>query len=152
MRAGLTGAGRARVLDYVAAVTVTAGGRARPLGGVALPNRRLVLRWLRRQALRLADGHGRSLPPAAPWLGARDVRPVAFHGCDAPEALRAWADDHGRQDHALSALESGRPALLTVVDPFVGLRVTLGAWPVDLWGWTAAASAIHLSPRRTEGA
>ncbi|WP_432007777.1 hypothetical protein [Streptomyces parvus] len=154
MRAGLPGAGRARVLDYVAAVTVTVGSRALPLGGVALPNRRLVLRWLRRQALRLADGHGRSLPPAAPWLGARDVRPVAFHGCDAPEALRAWADDHGRQDHALGALESGRPALLTVVDPFVGLRVTLGAWPVDLWGWTAEASADHLSPPRprAEGA
>ncbi|MFF2860090.1 hypothetical protein ACFVSX_09375 [Streptomyces rubiginosohelvolus] len=154
MRAGLPGAGRARVLDYVAAVTVTVGSRALPLGGVALPNRRLVLRWLRRQALRLADGHGRSLPPAAPWLGARDVRPVAFHGCDAPEALRAWADDHGRQDHALGTLESGRPALLTVVDPFVGLRVTLGAWPVDLWGWAAEASADHPSPPRprTEGA
>ncbi|XCM30008.1 hypothetical protein ABXI76_12035 [Streptomyces parvus] len=146
-------AGRPRVLDYVAAVTVTTGGRALPLGGVALPNRRLVLRWLRRQALRLADAHGRSLPPPAPWLGARDVRPVAFHGSDAPEALRAWADDHGSQDHALSALESGLPALLTVVDPFVGLRVTLGAWPVDLRGWTAAASANHPSSRhlRTEG-
>ncbi|MFJ3938628.1 hypothetical protein [Streptomyces parvus] len=147
-------AGRARVLDYVAAVTVTTGGRTLPLGGVALPNRRLVLRWLRRQALRLADAHGRSLPPPAPWLGVRDVRPVAFHGSDAPAVLRAWADDHGSQDHALNALESGFPALLTVVDPSVGLRVTLGAWPVDLWGWTAAASADHPSPRhlRTEGA
>ncbi|MFE6697009.1 hypothetical protein [Streptomyces sp. NPDC057718] len=156
MRAGLSGAGRARVLDYVAAVTVTAGSRTLPLGGVALPNRRLVLRWLRRQALRLADGHGRhpGPAPAAPWLGARDVRPVAFHGSDAPEALREWAGDPSRQDHALSTLESGRPALLTVVDPFVGLRVTLGAWPVDLWGWTAAASANHPSPPRprTEGA
>ncbi|WP_373561230.1 hypothetical protein [Streptomyces sp. ms184] len=52
----------------------------------------------------------------------------------------------------MGALESGRPALLTVVDPFVGLRVTLGAWPVDLWGWTAEASADHPSPPRTEGA
>ncbi|MFF7009746.1 hypothetical protein ACFY9Y_02885 [Streptomyces fimicarius] len=137
--------------DYVAAVTVTAAGRALRLGGVALPDRRLVLRWLRRQALRLADGHGRYLPPAAPWLGARDVRPVTFHGSDAPEALRAWAGDHGSQDHAMSALESGRPALLTVVDPFVGLRVTLGAWPVDLCGWAAEASAHHAAPPRTEG-
>ncbi|WP_103512091.1 hypothetical protein [Streptomyces sp. SM13] len=137
--------------DYVAAVTVKAGGRALRLGGVALPNRRLVLRWLRRQALRLADGHGRYLPPAAPWLGARDVRPVAFHGSDAPEALRAWAGDHGSQDHAMSALESGRPTLLTVVDPFVGLRVTLGAWPVDLVGWATEASANHAVPPRTEG-
>lgn len=142
---------RVRNQDYVAAVTAKAGGRALRLGGVALPNRRLVLRWLRRQALRLADGHGRYLPPAAPWLGARDVRPVAFHGSDAPEALRAWAGDHGSQDHAMSALESGRPALLTVVDPFVGLRVTLGAWPVDLCGWAAEASAHHAVPPRTEG-
>ncbi|MFF0566387.1 hypothetical protein [Streptomyces sp. NPDC004041] len=148
---GRPGAGRARVLDYVAAVTATVGGRALPLGGVALPNRRLVLRWLRRQALRLADAHGCSLPPPAVWLGARDVRPVTFHGSDAPEALRAWAGDHGSQDHALGALESGLPALLTVVDPFVGLRVTLGAWPVDLVGWAAQAPAGHPPPFRSEG-
>ncbi|MFE7366540.1 hypothetical protein [Streptomyces anulatus] len=151
MRAARSAPGRVRALDYVAVVTVKAGGRSLPLGGVALPNRRLVLRWLRRQALRLADGHGRYLPPAAPWLGARDVRPVAFHGSDAPDALRAWADDHGSQDHAMSALASGHPALLTVVDPFVGLRVTLGAWPVDLCGWVAAAApANHPYPTRTE--
>ncbi|MFH9299343.1 hypothetical protein [Streptomyces sp. NPDC017520] len=148
--AALSAPGRVRNLDYVAAVTVTAGGQALRLGGVALPSRRLVLRWLRRQALRLADAHGRTLPPAAPWLGARDVRPVTFHGSDAPEALRAWAGDPGSQDHAMSALESGRPALLTVVDPFVGLRVTLGAWPVDLCGWVTAASASRPYPPRTE--
>ncbi|MFE3716873.1 hypothetical protein [Streptomyces cyaneofuscatus] len=27
-------------------------------------------------------------------------------------------------------MESGRPALLTVVDPAVGLRLTLAGWPV----------------------
>ncbi|WP_405437556.1 hypothetical protein [Streptomyces anulatus] len=151
MRAALSAPGRVRALEYVATVTVKAGGRTLPLGGVALPNRRLVLRWLRRQALRLADAHGRYLPPAAPWLGARDVRPVAFHGSDAPEALRAWAGDHGSQDHAMSALESGHPALLTVVDPFVGLSVTLGGWPVDLCGWVAEASVNHAVPPRTEG-
>lgn len=150
MRPAPPGPGRVRVLDYVAAVTVTVGGRALPIGGVALPNRRLVLRWLRRQALRLADGHGRDPARGAPWLGVRDIRPVTFHGSDAPEALRAWAGDHGSQDHAMSALESGRPALLTVVDPFVGLGVTLGAWPVDLCGWVAAASADHPYPPRTE--
>ncbi|MEU1169096.1 hypothetical protein [Streptomyces microflavus] len=130
-----------RDLDYVAAVTATGGGgRTVWLGGIAVPHRRLVLRWLRRQALRLADGHGRSLPPGSPWLRARDVRPVTFHGTDAPEGLRAWAGDEGLQDEAICALESGHPALLTVVDPAVGLRVTLvgspvgspGGWPV---GW-----------------
>ncbi|MFJ2431655.1 hypothetical protein ACIOWM_00435 [Streptomyces anulatus] len=151
MRAALSAPGRVRALEYVATVTVNGGGRTLPLGGVALPNRRLVLRWLRRQALRLADAHGRYLPPAAPWLGARDVRPVAFHGSDAPEALRAWAGDHGSQDHAMSALESGRPALLTVVDPFVGLCVTLGGWPVDLCGWVAETSVNHAVRPRPEG-
>ncbi|MFE3387048.1 hypothetical protein [Streptomyces anulatus] len=149
MKAARSAPGRVGALDYVAAVTVKAGGRALPLGGVALPNRRLVLRWLRRQALRLADGHGGDPVRAAPWLGVRDVRPVTFHGSDAPEALRAWAGDHGSQEHAMSALTSGHPALLTVVDPFVGLRVTLGAWPVDLCGW-AAASANQPYPPRTE--
>ncbi|MFD6475514.1 hypothetical protein ACFWEH_18670 [Streptomyces anulatus] len=149
MKAARSAPGRVRALDYVAAVTVKAGGRALPLGGVALPNRRLVLRWLRRQALRLADGHGGDPVRAAPWLGVRDVRPVTFHGSDAPEALRAWAGDHGSQEHAMSALTSGHPALLTVVDPFVGLRVTLGAWPVDLCAW-AAASANQPYPPRTE--
>jgi len=119
-----------RDLDYVAAVTATGCGRTVWLGGIAVPNRRLVLRWLRRQALRLADGHGRDLPPGSPWLRARDIRPVTFHGSDAPEGLRAWAGDEGRQGDAMSTLESGRPALLTVVDPAVGLRVTLAGWPV----------------------
>ncbi|MEU5288634.1 hypothetical protein AB0G97_32185 [Streptomyces sp. NPDC020755] len=152
MRATVSAPGRERNLGYVAAVAVTVGGRALPLGGVALPNRRLVLRWLRRQALWLADGHGRDPAPFARWLGARDVRPVTFHGSDAPEALRAWADDQGSQDHAMSALESGLPALLTVVDPFVGLRVTLGGWPVDLCGWAAAAASVYRPcPPRTEG-
>ncbi|MEW1628457.1 hypothetical protein AB0387_13720 [Streptomyces sp. NPDC089173] len=119
-----------RDLVYVAAVTATADGRALWLGGIAVPNRRLVLRWLRRQALRLADGHGRDLPPASPWLRARDVRQVTFHGFDAPEGLRAWAGDDERQDEAICALERGFPALLTVADPAVGLCVTLAGWAV----------------------
>ncbi|MFJ4968679.1 hypothetical protein [Streptomyces sp. NPDC088755] len=123
-----------RDLEYVAAVTATGGGRTVWLGGVAVPNRRLLLRWLRRQALRLADGHGRDLPPASPWLRARDVRPVTFHGSDAPEGLRAWAGDDRSQDEALRALECGLPALLTVADPAVGLRVTLAGWPVGAEG------------------
>lgn len=119
-----------RDLDYVATVTATAGGSALWLGGIAVPNRRLVLRWLRRQALRLADGHGRDLPPASPWLRARDVRQVTFHGSDAPDGLRAWACDDERQDNAIRELRSGLPALVTVVDPAVGLRVTLAGWPI----------------------
>ncbi|WP_411078952.1 hypothetical protein [Streptomyces sp. cmx-18-6] len=120
---------------YAAEVTVTHGLRYASLGEVSAPNRRLVLRWLRRQALRLADGHGYGhghgfavaadvLRPAA----TRDVRPVVFHGSDAPEGLRAWATDHERQDDAIRALEAGFPLLFTVVDPAVGLSLTLAGW------------------------
>lgn len=50
-----------RVAVYAAEVTLSDGERFASLGGVVVRNRRLVLLWLRRQALRLARGHG--LPP-----------------------------------------------------------------------------------------
>ncbi|WP_413927885.1 hypothetical protein [Kitasatospora albolonga] len=115
---------------YAVDVTVTDGRRVTSLGGGTLPNRRLVMRWLRRQALRLADGHGGDVPPGAPHLPARDVDPVVFHGSDAPERLRSWAGDDERQDNAIRALECGLPAVLTVTDPAVGMHVTLAGWPV----------------------
>lgn len=117
-------------VGYGVDVTVTNGQGSTSLGGGTLPNRRLVMRWLRRQALRLADGHGYDIPPGSLRLPVRDVDPVLFHGTDAPEALRAWAADDERQERALSALESGLPARLTVVDPAVGLHVTLAGWPI----------------------
>lgn len=114
---------------YAAAVTVTDGRRVSSLGGVRARTRRLVLRWLRRQALHLANGHGTVVVPGAlPF--ARGVQPVIFHSSDAPEALRAWADSVERQDDAIRALESGHAVLLTVTDPAVGLCVTLAGWPV----------------------
>lgn len=114
---------------YAAHVTVTDGRRVSSLGGVRVSNRRLVLRWLRKQALQLANGHGTVVVPGAlPF--PRGVHPVTFHSSDAPEALRAWADDTKRQDDAIRALESGHAVLLTVTDPAVGLCVTLAGWPV----------------------
>ncbi|WP_323137861.1 hypothetical protein [Streptomyces sp. NBC_01433] len=127
-RTTATGAGT----DYVAEVTVSAGTRrAVPIGRVTVPNRRLALRWLRRQALRLADGHGHPEPPdTTPWTRAKnDVRPVTFHSSDAPENLRAWATDDQRQTDALRHLETGPGTLLTVTDPAVGLHVTLTGRP-----------------------
>ncbi|MFG3404743.1 hypothetical protein [Streptomyces sp. NPDC048142] len=142
---------------YAAEVTVTDGQRSASLGGVTVRNRRLVLLWLRGQALRLANGHGNggggggggggrhghghrhgfmraavdSLPPPR----ANDVRPAVFHGSDAPEELRFWATDGRHQDDAIRALEAGFPLLFTVVDPAVGLSLTLAGWrgsPADL--------------------
>ncbi|MFJ7061111.1 hypothetical protein ACIQVA_25870 [Streptomyces microflavus] len=118
-------------MGYGVDVTVTNGQGSTSLGGGTLPNRRLVMRWLRRQALRLADGHGFDVPPGSRRFPARDVDPVIFHSTDAPERLRAWITDDERQDHALAALESGLTAKLTVVDPAVGLRVTLAGWPIQ---------------------
>ncbi|WP_329942501.1 hypothetical protein [Streptomyces sp. BE147] len=120
---------------YVAELTVSAGTagtrRTVSLGRVTVPNRRLALRWLRRQALRLADAHGHLIPPdTTPWTQAiRDVRPVTFHGSDAPEALRAWATDDQCQADALHRLASGPHTLLTVTDPAVGLHISLTGQP-----------------------
>ncbi|MGW8986780.1 hypothetical protein ACWGQ9_29525 [Streptomyces parvus] len=118
-----------RMTGYAAEVTVSDGQRFATLGGVAVHNRRLVLLWLRRQALRLANGHGLPLAAEPVRLStADDVRPVHFHSSDAPEELRRWATHNAHQDHAIRALEAGFPALFTVLDPAVGLSLTLAGW------------------------
>ncbi|MFF4945355.1 hypothetical protein [Streptomyces rubiginosohelvolus] len=118
-----------RVTGYAAEVTVSDGQRFATLGGVVVRNRRLVLLWLRRQALRLANGHGLPLAAEAVRLSTGDdVRPVHFHGSDAPEELRRWATHSAHQEHAIQALEAGFPALFTVLDPAVGLSLTLAGW------------------------
>ncbi|MFJ4967805.1 hypothetical protein [Streptomyces sp. NPDC088755] len=117
-------------VGYAAEVTVSDGQRVASLGGVTVRNRRLVLLWLRRQALRLANGHGHrhghghTVRDESPG----DVRPVLFHGSDAPEELRFWATDGRKQDDAIRALEAGFPLLFTVVDPAVGLSLSLAGW------------------------
>lgn len=105
---------------YAAEVTATTGRRAISLGRVTLPNRRLALRWLRRQAHRLADG-----------LVAPEPRPsTGFRSPAVPDGLRAWAEDPDQQDHAMARLAAGGSDALTVLDPAAGLLVTLAGWPV----------------------
>ncbi|MEE1728706.1 hypothetical protein AB0F05_24945 [Streptomyces microflavus] len=115
---------------YAAEVTVSVGQRFASLGGVTVRNRRLVLLWLRRQALRLANAHGNraALEREALRLPTADVRAVLFHGTDAPEGLRLWATDAYRQDDAIRTLEAGFPLHFTVTDPAVGLSLTLAGW------------------------
>lgn len=115
---------------YAAEVTVSVGQRFASLGGVTVRNRRLVLLWLRRQALRLANAHGNraALEREALRLPTADVRAVLFHGTDAPESLRFWATDAYRQDDAIRTLEAGFPLHFTVTDPAVGLSLTLAGW------------------------
>ncbi|MEV5260958.1 hypothetical protein AB0L02_23265 [Streptomyces anulatus] len=117
-----------RAAVHSAEVTLSDGQRFASLGGVVVRNRRLALVWLRRQALRLADGHGLLLAPEPVRLPRGDVLPVRFHGSDAPEELRCWATEGAHQDHAIRALEAGFPALFTVLDPAVGLSLTLAGW------------------------
>lgn len=114
-------------VPYVAEITATAGRRAVSLGEATVANRRLALRWLRRQAFRLADGPG---APEPPQTGARNVQPISFRGPAVPNGLRAWAEDPDQQDQAIGLLESGCPDVLTVLDPAAGLLVTLAGWPV----------------------
>ncbi|WP_327333537.1 hypothetical protein [Streptomyces anulatus] len=117
-----------RAAVYAAEVTLSDGQRFASLGGVVVRNRRLVLLWLRRQALRLANGHGLPAVTESVTLPIGDVRPVHFHGSDVPEELRRWATGGTHQDHAIRALEAGFPALFTVLDPAVGLSLTLAGW------------------------
>ncbi|RST19802.1 hypothetical protein EF908_31185, partial [Streptomyces sp. WAC04770] len=109
---------------YAAEVTVSDGQRYACLGTAAVRNRRLVLLWLRRQALRLANAHGNRLPldgDPPPPTATSDARPVVFHGTDAPESLRHWATTGQLQDDAIRTLEAGFPLHFTVLDPAVGL-------------------------------
>ncbi|MFI8432767.1 hypothetical protein ACIGJO_03325 [Streptomyces sp. NPDC079020] len=121
---------------YIAEITMTTGTAPHPvpLGRITAPNRRLALRWLRTQALRLADAHGHPIPPeTATWTHAsHDVRPVTFHGTDAPEALRTWATHDHHQAHALHHLEtSPHTPLLTATDPATGLHIHLTTHPAQ---------------------
>lgn len=113
---------------HSAEVTLSDGQRLASLGEVSVRNRRLVLLWLRRQALRLANGHGLPAMTESVTLPTGDVRPVRFHGSHAPEELRRWATGGTHQDHAIRALEAGFPALFTVLDPAAGLSLTLAGW------------------------
>lgn len=117
-----------RAAVYTAEVSLSDGQRFASLGRVAVRNRRLALVWLRRQALRLANGHGLPVVAEPVTLPTGDVSPVRFHGSDAPEELRRWATGSAHQDHAIRALEAGFPALFTVLDPAVGLSLTLAGW------------------------
>ncbi|MGY3680399.1 hypothetical protein [Streptomyces sp. TE33382] len=122
-----------------------------PLGRITAPNRRLALRWLRGQALRLANAHGHIPPGTTPWTHASgDVRPVTFHSTDAPQALRTWATHDRHQAHALHHLEtSPHTPLLTATDPATGLHIHLTAHPAQPNRATIHAEEPCLSSPRT---
>ncbi|WP_445402463.1 hypothetical protein ACSMX9_12850 [Streptomyces sp. LE64] len=101
------------------------------LGTFASPSPRRVLRWLRRQALRIADGldpDPSAFPSASPAALRRD--PAGRRFGDVPTALRAWARDDGPWSAAHHRLAAGEPFHLVEVD-HTG-RYALTAWSVDV--------------------
>lgn len=96
--------------------------RAVFLGGTVAPTRRLALRWLRGQALRLAGG----LDPApdVPWAPAGVLRRIPAAARDAPGALRGWAASLERQDDAAQRLAFGEPFVFIARDAAGWYRLT----------------------------
>ncbi|AMM10765.1 hypothetical protein ACH4MU_07465 [Streptomyces albidoflavus] len=92
------------------------------LGGAIAPTRRLVLRWLRDQAFRLAGG----LDPAPDvrWAPTGALRRIPAAVLDAPGALRGWAASIEYQDDAGQLLAHGEPFVFTVRDAAGWYRLT----------------------------
>ncbi|MGW6455047.1 hypothetical protein ACWF94_03830 [Streptomyces sp. NPDC055078] len=123
-------------------------GTGRParyvLGTFASPYPGRVLRWLRKQAVRIADGLDPD-PASVPWPAALRPGPSAHTGNgDVASVFRDWANDDGPPDEARRRLVTGNPVLL------VGADVTgwyaLAAWPVAAPARIASPGTEPYSP------
>ncbi|MFI1222929.1 MULTISPECIES: hypothetical protein [unclassified Streptomyces] len=93
---------------YVAESHGGDAARSVRLGGILAPTRRLALRWLRRQARRIADALDPD--PYTPWVPARALYPAGAVGRrDAPAELRFWVTSFREHDYALGRLANGLP-------------------------------------------
>ncbi|AXQ55618.1 hypothetical protein ACPCK9_16205 [Streptomyces koyangensis] len=92
---------------YLAEVYGGDGARSLCLGGTVAPSRCLALRWLRGQALRIADGLDPD--PDSAWAPPGPLWPTPHSGADAPTQLRCWAADVGLQEAASRRLADGVP-------------------------------------------
>ncbi|MGF0167024.1 hypothetical protein [Streptomyces koyangensis] len=109
-------------VEYLAETYGGDGRRTVFLGGAVAPTRRLVLRWLRNQAFRLAGGL--DPPPDVPWAPTGTLRRIPAAALDAPGALRGWAASIERQDDAGERLAHGEPFVFTVTDAAGWYRLT----------------------------
>ncbi|MFE7270019.1 hypothetical protein [Streptomyces sp. NPDC057623] len=75
----------------------------------------LALRWLRGEALRIADRLDPD-PARSPWLHRPDVQPFP-PGPDAPTELRAWATDLRNDREARVHIKGGHALFVRVSDP-----------------------------------
>jgi hypothetical protein len=98
------------------------------LGTFSSPYPGRVLRWLRAQALRIADGLDPDPGTAACPLALRpDPAAPVRHLGDAPTELRDWASGDGRRLEARRVLADGRPFLFVSAD-YTGWYALI-AWP-----------------------
>ncbi|MEO3976421.1 hypothetical protein [Streptomyces sp. CAU 1734] len=96
------------------------------LGTFTTISPRLALRWMRGQALRVADG----LDPGPGSATRARKAPAAGNRPDGPTRLRDWS--RGAEDVALRLqLKDGVPVTFTVDDGPNG-RFTLAVWPVAM--------------------
>ncbi|MCC2276163.1 hypothetical protein LKL35_12160 [Streptomyces sp. ET3-23] len=106
-----------------------------------------ALRWLRRQALRVADGLDPA-PDAASSLCA-SLRPVECATIaqlgDVPTDLRNWADGDWSRQVAYDQLCGGEQFVLAAAD-HTG-RYVLAAWPVDV---PALPDALPVQDRQSQ--
>ncbi|MGW9364984.1 hypothetical protein ACWG43_14135 [Streptomyces albidoflavus] len=92
---------------YLAEVYGGDGARSLWLGGTVAPIRCLALRWLRGQAVRIADGLDPD--PDSAWAPPGTLWPTTQDSSDAPSQLRSWAADLGVQEAASRCLADGVP-------------------------------------------
>ncbi|MEU2874028.1 hypothetical protein ABZ769_33340 [Streptomyces olivoreticuli] len=100
------------------------------LGTFQTPFVSRALRWLRCQALRIADGLDPAPDATSPLCySLRPVECAAQLG-DAPTDLRNWANSDWSRQSAYDQLRDGEPFVLATAD-HTG-RYSLAAWPVDV--------------------
>ena len=130
-------------VDVTAEGPVNGATVAVSLGSRMAPSRWLALRWLREQALRIADGLDPD--PAAHWAAGRVLDPVPARLADAPTELRRWCEDEERQRAAADRLAEGLPFLLTAAD-HTG-RYALCARPHRLPPWSSEPHSVPVQRR-----
>ncbi|WP_405671371.1 hypothetical protein [Streptomyces sp. NBC_01530] len=90
----------------------------------------LVLRWLRGEALRIAERLDPD-PAHSRWFPARtECEAAPVH--DAPTELRTWAADPEEEREARGHIKGGHPLFVTASD--ADCTYTLSVWPVRLSG------------------
>ncbi len=118
-----------RALVFAEGPVVGTGRRGRAvLGSFASPYPGRVLRWLRGQALRIADGLD---PDPSAWMNPTVLFPDPdAHPGDVPATLRDWALRDGVRNEARRLLLAGEPFAFLSSDHSGAYALT--AWPLHL--------------------